>query len=300
MKENNMNEWTLSSEEIKRVKGLGCLQDKTRPNTFNVRVITRNGKLTAAEHRAVIEASERFGLGEVAMTTRLTLEIQGVPYENIQPMIDFLAEHGLQTGGTGAKVRPIVACKGTTCQYGLLDSFGLSEKLHELFYVGYHGVTLPHKFKIAVGGCPNNGVKPDLNDLGIIGQRVPQVDLEKCRGCGKCQVEAGCPVKVAKLVDGKIQIDPDQCNHCGRCKGKCPFGAVGDHVDGYKVTIGGRWGKKVAHGIPLTKIFTSEEEVLAVVEKAILLFKEEGIAGERFADTIQRLGFDYVNDKLLK
>ena len=150
-----MNEWTLSPEEIKRVKGLGCLQDKTRPNTFNVRVITRNGKLTAAEHRAVIEASERFGLGEVAMTTRLTLEIQGVPYENIQPMIDFLAEHGLQTGGTGAKVRPIVACKGTTCQYGLLDSFGLSEKLHELFYVGYHGVTLPHKFKIAVGGCPN-------------------------------------------------------------------------------------------------------------------------------------------------
>ena len=32
---------------------------------------------------------------------------------------------------------------------------------------------LPHKFKIAVGGCPNNCVKPDLNDLGIIGQRVP-------------------------------------------------------------------------------------------------------------------------------
>ena len=32
---------------------------------------------------------------------------------------------------------------------------------------------LPHKFKIAVGGCPNNCVKPDLNDLGIVGQRVP-------------------------------------------------------------------------------------------------------------------------------
>ena len=35
-------------------------------------------------------------------------------------------------------------------------------------------VKLPHKFKIAVGGCPNNCVKPNLNDLGIIGQRVPE------------------------------------------------------------------------------------------------------------------------------
>jgi dissimilatory sulfite reductase (desulfoviridin) alpha/beta subunit len=160
-------------------------------------------------------------------------------------------------------------------------------------------VTLPHKFKIAVGGCPNNCVKPDLNDLGIIGQRVPMIDYARCRGCAKCQVETGCPIKIAKVVDGKIQIDPNQCNNCGRCKGKCPFGAIEDYVDGYKVTIGGRWGKKVAHGIPLTKVFTSEEEVLDVVEKAILLFRNEGISGERFADTIERLGFEYVNDKLL-
>ena len=35
------------------------------------------------------------------------------------------------------------------------------------------------------------------------------------------------------------------------------------------------------------------------MEKAILLFRDEGITGERFADTVERLGFDYVNDKLL-
>jgi hypothetical protein len=35
-----------------------------------------------------------------------------------------------------------------------------------------------------------------------------------------------------------------------------------------------------------------------VVEKAILLFRDEGISGERFADTVARLGFDYVNKKL--
>ena len=196
-------------------------------------------------------------------------------------------------------MRPVVSCKGTTCQYGLIDTYGLSEKIHDKFYVGYHGVTLPHKFKIAVGGCPNNCVKPDLNDLGIVGQRVPMVNYAKCRGCKVCQVEKNCPIKTAKVVDGKIQIDPNECNNCGRCKGRCPFGALEEYQEGYKILIGGRWGKKIAHGRALTKLFTTEEEVMDVIEKAILLFRDEGISGERFADTVTRLGFDYVNEKLL-
>ena len=289
----------LTPEEIKRVKGLGCLQDKRYPDVFNVRVITRNGKITAQEQKAITEAAERFGSGEVTMTTRLTIEIQGVHYADLNDLIDFLDQAGLKTGGTGSLVRPVVSCKGTTCQYGLLDSFGLSEKLHERFYIGYHNVTLPHKFKIAVGGCPNNCVKPDLNDLGIVGQRIPMIDLAKCRGCAKCQVETNCPIHVAKMENGKLYIDPNACNHCGRCKGKCPFGVTEEYVDGYKIYLGGRWGKRIAHGHPMDKIFTSEEEVMDIVERAILFFRDEGITGERFADTIDRLGFDYVQNKLL-
>ena len=294
-----MEEKKLSPEEIKRVKGLGFLQDKRYPDVFNARVITRNGRITTDEHRAIAEAADRFGSGQVAMTTRLTMEIQGVRYENIQPLMDFLSAYGLTTGGTGALVRPVVSCKGTTCQYGLIDTYALSEKIHERFYVGYHNMPLPHKFKIAVGGCPNNCVKPDLNDLGVVGQRVPVPDTEKCRGCKKGQIEKNCPIHAAKLEDGKISIDPDACNHCGRCKGKCPFGAVEEYREGYKILIGGRWGKKTACGRPLPRLFTTEEEVMAVIDRAILLFREEGIAGERFADTVARLGFDYVSGKLL-
>lgn len=289
----------LSAAEIKRVKGLGCLQDKRYDDVFNVRVITRNGKLTAAEQLKIAEAAEKFGSGEVTMTTRLTLEIQGVNYDNLEAIFAFLEEAGLKTGGTGSKVRPVVSCKGTTCQYGLIDTFALSEKLHDLFYTGYHDVSLPHKFKIAVGGCPNNCVKPDLNDLGIIGQRVPEIDLSKCKGCKNCQVQNTCPIKVASLIDGKIQIPTEACNHCGRCVDKCPFGAVTESVTGYKVYIGGRWGKKVAEGRALDRIFTSEEEVVDVVERTILFFRDEGLSGERLADTVARLGFDYVQDKLL-
>lgn len=289
----------VSPEEETRVKALGFLRDKTTLDKFNGRVITRNGKITADEARTIAEAAEMFGSGEVTMTSRLTMEIQGVPFDNIEPLREYLMQAGLETGGTGSKVRPVVSCKGTTCQYGLIDTFGLSEEIHERFFHGYSDVKLPHKFKIAVGGCPNNCVKPDLNDLGIIGQRIPQVDMEKCRGCKICRVEKNCPINVAKVVDGKIVIDENSCNHCGRCIGKCPFNAFEDYTNGYRIYIGGRWGKKVAQGRYLEKVFTDKEEVLSVVEKAILLFREQGITGERFADTVARIGFENVQEQLL-
>ena len=130
----------LPAEEIKRVKGLGCLQDKRYNDVFNVRVVTRNGRITTTEHRAIADAADRFGSGAVAMTSRLCIEIQGVQYDNIEPLIAFLGEYGLLTGGTGPLVRPVVSCKGTTCTFGLCDTFALSEEIHERFYKGYHNI----------------------------------------------------------------------------------------------------------------------------------------------------------------
>ena len=289
---------SIRPEDIQRVKGQGFLNNKGT-DCFNARILTTNGNLSTDQIRAIAEAADRYGCGRVQFTSRMTVELPGIPFDKIPDFQAFLGEHGLYTGGTGPKVRPVVSCKGTTCQYGLYDTFGLSEKIHERFYLGYHGVKLPHKFKIATGGCPNNCVKPDLNDLGIIGQRVKEVDLDKCKGCKKCKINAGCPMKAATVVDGKILVDETICNNCGRCAGKCPFGVFGEGKTAWKVCIGGRWGKKIAQGRALSKLFTSEEEVLDVVEKAILLFKEQGNPGERFADTIARIGFENVEAQLL-
>ena len=285
---------SLPAEEVARIKGMGGLWDKRTEDRFNFRVITVNGKITAEKMAAIAEAAKRFGSGEAAMTTRLTIEIQGVPYANIQPMQEYLAQFDLVTGGTGKKIRPVVSCKGTTCQFGLIDTYGLSEKIHKQFFEGYRAVTLPHKFKIAVGGCPNNCVKPNLNDVGIVGQRIPVVDVEKCRGCKACQMEKACPVHVAHLENGKVFIDPERCKHCGRCVGKCPFHVSDQYINGYRIYLGGRWGKEVAHGQPIDKLFLEEAEVLETVEKLILLFKDQGVAGERFADTVARIGFEEV------
>lgn len=288
----------VTPEQEKEVKTLGFLRNRGTDN-FNGRIITVNGKITAAQQRCIAEAAEKYGNGDVLFTSRLTIEIPGIPYDQIEEFRAYLAKEGLETGGTGSKVRPIVSCKATTCQYGLIDGYALSEKIHEKFYVGYRNVKLPHKFKIGVGGCPNNCIKPDLNDLGVIGQMVPIYDEELCNGCKKCTVINICPIDAVKVVDGVLNIDKDLCNNCGRCIGKCHFDAIEEGKSGYKITIGGRWGKRTNRALALNKIFIDEEEVMSTIEKMILIYREQGITGERLADTIARIGFESIEAQLL-
>ena len=288
---------SVSPNDIKRVKGQGFLLNRGTDN-FSGRVITENGVLTAAQMRCLSEAAQTFGSGTLTFTSRLTVELPGIPYEKIEDFKDFIAKEGMVTGGTGSRVRPVVSCKGTTCVFGLYDTQALAKEIHDRFYVGYAGVTLPHKFKIAVGGCPNNCMKPDLNDLGIVGQRVPKFNPEKCRSCKKCSVESGWPMKCVSAEGGQPVFDTSVCNNCGRCLKACPFGAMEETETMYKIYVGGRWGKKVRIGTPLSRLFT-REEALDIVEKAILLFKSKGETGERFGMTVDRLGAQKVEKMLI-
>jgi len=277
----------------KNLKGQGILCNRDGEH-FNVRVLTGCGVVNAETMAKVSDMAARFGNGKVGLTSRMTFEIMGVPFENVEPLKAALADAGLESGGTGPRVRPVVACKGTVCVFGLIDTQKLGMEIHERFYKGWHHVKLPHKFKIAVGGCPNNCVKPDLNDLGIIGQKVMEIDEKACRGCAKCAMETACPVKaITRNAGGKMVIDRSVCVNCGRCAEKCPFKAGKVAESGYRIYVGGRWGKKTRMGTPLKDIYT-HDEALDMVEKAILLFKRDGQEGERFGNLVDRLGVDRV------
>lgn len=73
-----MSALTVSKEEEKRLKGQGFLNNRGT-DEFSARVITVNGKVTAAQHRCMAEAAEKFGNGNLTYTTRLSVEIQESP-----------------------------------------------------------------------------------------------------------------------------------------------------------------------------------------------------------------------------
>ncbi|MFV0529689.1 MAG: (4Fe-4S)-binding protein [Lachnospiraceae bacterium] len=225
---------TVSNEDILRVKKMGFLLNKHTDN-FSGRVLTTNGNITAEQQICIGNAARLFGNGTVCFTTRLTVEVPGIPYEKIEEFQQYVAQEGLTTGGTGAKIRPVVSCKGTTCQYGLIDTFAIAKEIHERFFIGYQDTALPHKFKIAVGGCPNNCVKPSLNDIGVVG-----------------------------------------------------------HKNGYRIFIGGRWGRQYSIGQPLTRIAANEEELMLVIERLLGVYIKYGTPRKRFAQLVESMGVEAI------
>ncbi len=75
--------------------------------------------------------------------------------------------------------------------------------------------------------CPNDHLILciERKQLGIVTQRVPSFDLNKCTKCGKC----GNACKTNAIVSIKNEYPiflENQCNGCGACGLVCPSGAI--------------------------------------------------------------------------
>ncbi len=54
---------------------------------------------------------------------------------------------------------------------------------------------------------------------------VLQLTVEKCIGCGNCELV--CPHRIFSIQDGKARIiDQNACMECGACVTNCPTGAI--------------------------------------------------------------------------
>ena len=282
----------LTNEQITSVKGKGFLLNRGT-DCFSGRLVPTGSIFSAEELKTVAEIAEEFGNGKIAFTSRLNAEIVGIPFDKIDAAIAYAEERGLAFGGTGAKIRPITACKGTTCVYGNFDTQALAKALHDRYYIGWADLKLPHKFKIGVGGCPNSCMKPSLNDFGVEGHRIPSYDANLCRGCSTCAVEKSCPSRAVSTSSGKAEIDMAKCIDCGVCSsGKCPFGAFESHKRTvYKIFVGGTWGKTTRMGTPLSR-YVEYDEIFSLLERSMLWFKENAEPKERFGKAIDRLGIE--------
>ncbi len=280
----------LQNEQIIKVKGMGFLLNRGT-TLFSGRIVPTGTVFTAENFKDMAYIAEHFGNGKLIATSRQAVEIPGIPFDKIEEAVAYAEAHGMAFGGTGNKIRPITACKGTTCVYGNFDTQSLAKDIHNTYYLGWRGVQLPHKFKIAVGGCPNSCIKPSLNDFGVEGHKAPKLNSELCRACKVCAVEKACPMKAAKVEDGKLTIG-DSCLSCGVCTGKCPFKAISHESETmYQIYIGGTWGKHTRMGTPLSRL-VREDEVLPILEKTMLWFKENAYAKERLGLCIDRLGVE--------
>ncbi|MEW8549471.1 MAG: nitrite reductase large subunit NirB [Candidatus Thiodiazotropha endolucinida] len=137
-----------------------------KDGSFSVIPRIWGGKTTPDELRAIADAAEKFNVGEVNITGGQRINMLGVQKEDLPAMWAFLNERGLVSGHAyGKALRTVKTCVGSTwCRFGTQDSTTLGIALEKMTW----GSWMPHKFKMAVSGCPRNCAEATIKDFGVV------------------------------------------------------------------------------------------------------------------------------------
>lgn len=270
--------------------GGGVLPQKEK-GFVSIRVRAPAGVLTAEQMGAVAAVSRRFGRGDVALTLRLNAEVPWVRRKDVPAAVEMLEEAGLAVGSTGATVRSVVACKGTFCRHGIVDTQALARAIEAC----QGGRALPRKLKIGIAGCPNNCAKAQFNDIGLMGEAYPVFDAGACTLCGACAHV--CREGGVALVDEKIVFSADACIGCGDCIAVCPSGAATAETKGVVVYLGGTAGRHIRTGVRAAGPLALSD-VPDFVSRAVDYFACHAEKGERFGEMMERIGVEEVMSAL--
>ncbi len=118
------------------------------------------------ELRAIAAACDKYQVPEVKVTGGQRIDMFGVKKEDLPRMWADLSRAGLVSGHAyGKALRTVKTCAGKNwCRFGTQDSTGLGVVLEQMTW----GSWMPHKFKMAVSGCPRNCAEATIKDFGVV------------------------------------------------------------------------------------------------------------------------------------
>ena len=134
--------------------------------TYSVVPRMFGGLCTADELRAIADVSDKYQVPEMKVTGGQRIDLFGIKKEDLPAMWQDLSDAGFVSGHAyGKAMRTVKTCAGKTwCRFGTQNSTGLGVKLEELTW----GSWMPHKFKLAVSGCPRNCAEATIKDFGVV------------------------------------------------------------------------------------------------------------------------------------
>ncbi len=137
-----------------------------KDGTYSVVPRMWGGITSAKELRAIADVVDKFNVPMVKVTGGQRLDLFGVKKEDLPAVWADLNAAGMVSGHAYAKaLRTVKTCVGSEwCRFGTQDSTGLGVKLEQATWGSY----MPHKFKMAVSGCPRNCAEATIKDVGVI------------------------------------------------------------------------------------------------------------------------------------
>lgn len=151
------------------LKKRGFLRQK-QEGFFVLRTRVPHGVYYNAHLTKFTQIAERYGRGFVHITTRQGIEVPYIRFEDIGAVENEFLSAGIECGTSGPRMRTTTCCPGNNwCKSGLVDTFSLYDRIEKELGIRC-GLELPHKFKIAIAGCPNTCTRPQQSEIGIHGQ----------------------------------------------------------------------------------------------------------------------------------
>jgi len=137
-----------------------------KDGTYSVVPRMFGGLCTANDLRVIADVSDKYNVPEMKVTGGQRVDLFGVKKEDLPAMWKDLSDAGFVSGHAyGKAMRTVKTCAGKTwCRFGTQNSTGLGVKLEELTW----GSWMPHKFKLAVSGCPRNCAEATIKDFGVV------------------------------------------------------------------------------------------------------------------------------------
>ena len=137
-----------------------------KDGTYSVVPRMWGGVTTPNELRAIADAADKYKARLVKVTGGQRLDLFGIKKEDLPAIWADLNAAGMVSGHAyGKALRTVKTCVGSDwCRFGTQDSTGLGIKAEKMTW----GSWMPHKFKIAVSGCPRNCAEATIKDFGII------------------------------------------------------------------------------------------------------------------------------------
>lgn len=284
----------MTQYNIKELKSGGLMKQKEK-DLFSLRLRIIGGFIKSEQLVKLSEIANKYGKGYVHLTTRQGVEIPHINFSDFEQVKQELAKVELLMGACGQRVRTITACQGKECRHGLIDCLPLAKEVDEKYF-GIGGY--PHKFKIGIAGCPNACIKPQENDLGIMG-KLKKDFVEK--NCDYCQLCAHvCPVGAIRVDKNqeKLVFDQDKCIGCGDCVYTCPTDAWRKREEGYGIFLGGKMGKFPKLGKEVFHFVKTKEKVFEIIDKTLEFYKKFGEPGERFRETLDRVSIEKYKEQV--
>ncbi len=137
-----------------------------KDGTYSVVPRMWGGLTNPRELRAIADVVEKFNAPMVKVTGGQRLDIFGIKKEDLPAVWADLNAAGMVSGHAyGKSLRTVKTCVGSDwCRFGTQDSTGLGVKIEQMTW----GSWMPHKFKIAVSGCPRNCAEATIKDFGVV------------------------------------------------------------------------------------------------------------------------------------